>query len=535
MKFKELSEKDKKFITDTYNEKDTISWEKRAASLGDKFGVSERTIRKWVSEKLNLKEKNTPEPEQYEKAKEKQHDKTKNRFIVTWAQNNTPVHKEFFDNIKSYANFINADIHVIAGRYKNLSLYDNKDKHTQNEWWYPELLPYLDANRHNLHKYMSIMSDIKIQPTATNPMSGLQGVSGINSCVFGSPKVHLEMIPVLEGCKPKMMLTTGSVTKMNYSDSKAGKKGEFHHTYGFVIIEIKDKDTFYVRQVTADDKSGNFTDLCYRVENSKVSKIDSLSAIILGDLHFGYHDKNLINITNNFLSKIKPEHVVLHDVFDGISINHHDIKDPFIQFAKEKHNKNSLEKEVDEMLSGLDEFSHYNNVVIVRSNHDDFLDRWLKNEDWKKQPTTKNSKLYMQYSTMLLEQYEKDMEHVCGVIPEIIKRRFPKFVTLRRNESYIVKKWELGQHGDQGFNGARGSLNQFRTLNTKIIVGHSHTPGRKDGAASVGTSTTLRMGYNVGPSSWLQSHILLHNDGRIQHMNFLKDMNNELGFTTFEI
>jgi hypothetical protein len=89
------------------------------------------------------------------------------------------------------------------------------------------------------------MSDVKIQPTATNPMSGLQGMSGINSCIFGSPKVQMEMIPVLEGNKPKMMVTTGAVTIMNYTDSKSGKKGEFHHTLGFVVVEISDKETFF--------------------------------------------------------------------------------------------------------------------------------------------------------------------------------------------------------------------------------------------------------------------------------------------------
>jgi hypothetical protein len=43
--------------------------------------------------------------------------------------------------------------------------------------------------------------------------------------------------------------------------------------------------------------------------------------------------------------------------------------------------------------------------------------------------------------------------------------------------SFQVKGWELGQHGDVGANG-RGSLLQFRKLNTKIIVGY-HSPGRK--------------------------------------------------------
>lgn len=209
------------------------------------------------------------------------------------------------------------------------------------------------------------------------------------------------------------------------------------------------------------------------------------------------------------------------------------MKDPFIQYAKEINDTNSVEKEINGMLEGLESFKDYKNVVIVRSNHDDFLDRWLKNEDWKRQPTSKNSLVYMEFSAMLLKQYAKG--DVKGVIPEIINQRFPKFITLNRNASYIVKNWELGQHGDVGSNGSRGSLLQFRKLNTKIVVGHYHSPGRKDGSLAVGTSTKLRVGYNIGPSSWLQSHVLIHTDGRAQHINFIRDKEGKVGFTTFKI
>jgi len=529
MKFKDLTEQQINKAREIYTDKD-LSWDDRMKLLMDLFGKSERTVRKWCSEKLNFKEKVEVESEQYLMAKQRQTNKEQKMFLITWAQNDTPVHKPFFENIKAYADFLGADIHVIAGRYKNpTSVFTDKD----HEEWDSAVVPYLDANRHDVHKYVSIMSDFKIQPTATNPMSGLQGVSGINSCIFGAPKVQLEMISVLEGNKPKMMLTTGAVTKLNYTDSKAGKKGEFHHTYGFAIVEIKDEDTFYVRQVTAHDRTGNFTDLCHKVEGGQVSKVDSLSAIVFGDIHYGHHDQDVIDKTHELLGKMKPEHVILHDVFDGNSISHHEMKDPFIQFAKEMNGTNSVENEINNMLEGLESFRDYKNVVIVRSNHDDFVDRWLKSEDWKRQPTSKNSLMYMEYSAMLLRQYAKG--DVKGVIPEIINQKFPKFITLNRNASYIVKDWELGQHGDVGSNGSRGSLNQFRTLNTKIIVGHYHSPGRKDGALAVGTSTKLRVGYNIGPSSWLQSHVIIHKDGRAQHINFIKDNNGETGFTTFKI
>lgn len=530
MKFKHLTEKDIDYIKYSYNNRGDISWEKTAQKLGEEFGVSERTVRKWVSEKLLLKEKSEVESEQFIKAKEKKFDRTKKRFIITYAQNATKVHKKFFDNIKTYADFIDADIHVIAGRYKNpTSIWSNKQEN--DEWWDNEVLPYLDANRHDIHKYVSILSDVKIQPTAVNPMTGMQGLSGVNSCVFGSPKVQMEMIPVLEGNKPKMMLTTGAITLKNYTDSKAGKKGEFHHTFGFVVVEIKDNDTFFIRQVTANDRTGSFTDLIYRVEDNEVSNIKSIEGIVLGDLHCGHHDEIVLKKTEEFINKIKPKHVVLHDIFDGDSISHHQMKDPFLQYGKEVNGTNDLAHEIDNMMNIISKFKNFENVVIVRSNHDDFLDRWVKNEDWKKQPTFKNAPLYMDLSSKLLKQYSKYLnKDVKGIIPELVNEKFPEYITLTRNDSYKIKGYECALHGDIASNGSRGSVENFRKLNTKMIVAHSHTPTRKDGFISVGTSTKLRVGYNIGPSSWLQSHVLIHEDGKAQHINFI---NGE--FTTFEI
>jgi hypothetical protein len=211
------------------------------------------------------------------------------------------------------------------------------------------------------------------------------------------------------------------------------------------------------------------------------------------------------------------------------------MKDPFVQYGKEMNGTNDLGKEIFTMMDQLDRFSDFENVVIVRSNHDDFVDRWLKNEDWKKQPTFKNAPLYMDLSSRLLKQYGENPSDVKGVIPDIINERYPKFITLGRNDSYKVKNWELGQHGDVGSNGSRGSLQQFRKLNTKIVVGHYHSPGRKDGALAVGTSTKLRVGYNNGPSGWLQTHVIIHNDGRAQHIIFSRDKNNKIDFTTLPL
>lgn len=523
MKFEELTDEQVQYLSSVYWNRER-SYDDRMSELSQFLGKSERTVQVWLS-KLGIKEKPDQESPQLIEARKRIYDKKKKRFIVTWAQNDTPVHEAFISNIEAYAEKIDASIHVIAGRYKNpTSVFTDKNYET----WSERISSYLDANRHEVHKHMWIMSDVKIQPTAVDPMTGLQGMSGINSCIFGSPKVQLEMIPVLKDCMPKMMMTTGACTERNYTDSKSGKKGEFHHTLGFVIVEIKDAETFFARQVTADD-DGNFHDLYFQVKydlnksKSVIKEIDNISAIVLGDIHYGQHDEAVIKKTLEFMKKTKPEHVVLHDVFDGMSINHHEMNDPFAQFKKEQEGTNSLKSEIDSMLKGLEDFKDYN-VIVVRSNHDDFVDRWLKNTDWRKANTMKNSIEYMEYSYTLLRGDAPN-----GIIPYLINKKFPKMKTLGRNDSYVVKGWELAQHGDIGSNGSRGSLLQFRKLNTKIVVGHYHSPGRKDGAMSVGTSTKLRVNYNLGPSSWLQSHVIIHKDGKAQHINFINGQ-----FTTFK-
>ena len=516
MKFSEVTTEQICEVSEIYWDK-TLSWDDRMGKLKDYLGVSERTVQTWVS-KWGITEKAILESPQFIKARERKFDKKKKKFIITWAQNNTAVHETFIENIEAYANFIDADIHIIAGRYKNPTSVFTDQKY---DIWSDRIENYLDANRHEVHKHMWIMSDVKIQPTAVDPMTGLQGMSGINSCVFGSPKVHMETVPVLDGVLPKLMMTTGACTVKNYTDSKTGKKGEFHHSLGFVIVEIKDKDTFFARQVTATD-DGDFNDLYYNVSFDPdtmvgvVTKNETFPAVILGDLHYGQHDQRVIDKTLELFNYVHPENVVLHDVFDGLSINHHESKDPFIQYQREVDGTNSLRREIDSMLEGLKDFEKYK-TVIVRSNHDDFLDRWLKGTDWRKANTLKNSIEYMEYSALLLKGAAPN-----GVIPYLINQKFPNFVTLGRSDSYVVNGWELGQHGDIGSSGTRGSLLQFRKLNTKIVVGHYHSPGRKDGALAVGTSTKLRVNYNLGPSGWLQSHVIIHNDGKAQHIHFIK-------------
>jgi hypothetical protein len=523
MKFKNLTEVQIQKITEIYTSKD-ISWDAKEDLLEEYTGKSSRTARDWAS-KLGLTKPIDIASPQYEEAKQKKFDKKKKIVLIGWAQNDTPVHEGLLKEMEAYAKYHDAAIHIIAGRYKNPTSVHSPSADT----WAKRVKPYLDANRHDIHQYMSIMSDVKIQPTAVHPLTGLQSISKGNSCIFGHPKVHMDSIPVLEGHKSKLMLTTGAVTVPNYTDSKAGKKGEFYHTMGFCIVEIKDKETFFVRQVVAAN-DGSFNDLYYNVKGGKVSRIKTIDTAVLGDLHYGNHDVQVVDVTFDvLLKKLKPKNLVLHDVFDGESISHHERDDPFKQYAKEMANKNDLAVEIDNMLSFFKRIKKYKfkNTIVARANHDDFIDRWLVTTDWRK-AHPKNSLTYSEFTVAKLKGDASE-----GIIPWLLNRDFPKVMALGRNNSYTSLGWELAQHGDKGTNGSRGSLSQFHKLATKIIVGHYHTPGRKDGALAVGTSTKLRLPYNIGPSSWMHAHVIVHNNGKAQHVFFFETKDGASEYTTF--
>lgn len=462
----------------------------------------------------------TKDSKQYKLASKKKLVKSK-YYIVTWAQNNTDVHEELWKNIMAYAYFLKASVHVILGRYKNPTRLNdgNNDEH-----WAEEILPYADARRHPIHKNLTLLSDIKIQPTATTPLTGMESISGLNSAIFGHPKMQLDTIPALEGYEPKLVMTTGAVTEKNYSDSKAGKKGSFHHTFGFVIVEIKDENVFIPRQVTALS-NGSFSDLIYNVKNGKVNKIKSISYANLGDKHIGDHCQIVEKQQRKWLDYFKPKATMIHDIFNGTSVNHHEDQDPIKKYHLEQTGQNLIKAEIDQMFSWIDSMKKYN-LVIVSSNHNDWLDKYVKRKDWKYD--IKNAMEYMEYSRILLSGKAPK-----GLIAYLIDNKFKGAVkTLSRNDSFRINDVELAQHGDIGTNGSKGGIMQFKKLSTKMDVGDSHVPRRLDGVMYVGTSTKLRIGYNIGASSWRNADIICHTDGKRQHIIYMGESKE---FTTFKL
>jgi hypothetical protein len=515
IKFKDLSESDVDFIKKLYTSP-YKTLEEKTDTLKVKFGISERTTRRWFV-KLGCKVKEDKLPSQYEEAVNKKIQK-KSNFIITWGQNDTPIHRTFFNNVLAYKDYLNAELLVIAGRYKNpTSIFDSGE-----DTWDDNILPYLSANRHDIHNHLTVMSDVKIQPTAVNPLNGMESMSKDTSCIFGHPKLHMKTLPILDGYQPKQLFTTGSCTIENYTDSKAGKKGEFYHCLGFVIVNIVD-DTYHIRQVHADIE-GNFYDLEVRVKNGVVFPNYEISSIVMGDLHSRFIDEECLEASLDFIQEFDIPNVVLHDVIDNYSVNHHIKKNPFEKYKRCFTYGDYIGNELSEAAFIVRQFADIetvDKVYIVKSNHDEWLEKWLVETDWKTEDPS-NYSTYLELSLDFLNQVHEGK--VIGVFPSQLLKRMDKnsekIVPLDRSTSVKLVGHEISQHGDMGTKGSPGSLNSFRKLNTKIIVGHTHTPLRFDGVCYVGTTTPVRLDYNKGLSDWLQTHVIIYPDGKVQHINY---------------
>jgi hypothetical protein len=440
-------------------------------------------------------------------------------FVITAAQNATPVHAKFFTALKHYADVNDAELIVIPLRYKNPTSAWTASQENE-ESWSAETTPFLYNARKALNENVVLLADIKTQPTASSPLTGYEGLSHGESCVLGHTKLQMKVVPTPHHKFPKMMTTTGACTMPNYTDSKSGKLGEFHHTLGAVVVEVASPKTFHLRHLNGSKETGEFTDLGreYGPGYSKAGRRPL--ALIMGDTHVDFIDKQVEEATfgrGGIIEVMDPEVLVWHDLLDSYAVNPHHRGNPFISMAKRAHGRDNARDEVLRAIEFVNKHtSKTRQSVIVSSNHDDMLARWVRDTDWRNDPT--NAEFYLRTALemarrILLDNhgtsYPSPFGYWCGQWAK-------PGVKYLAGQSFALAGIELSMHGDLGPNGARGSAKNLRRIGVKSVIGHSHSPCIEEGCYQVGTSTALKLEYNLGPSGWLNTHCLLHANGKRQ-------------------
>ena len=435
------------------------------------------------------------------------------KFIITTAIAGAPVHSDFLASIKKYAELHDAMILIFPANY---ALYDIDHELISD----PDI--QIVFKRLKMNSNLSL-DPIKIDPKQVDPTTGLDALGKTDGTVIiGSPKQRRISIANSNQKLARIIQATGAITKPKYVPKDGVPKrrdrlAEEHHVMGAMIVEIVDETFYHIRNVQMK-KDGSFNDLFVNYDEDGMRFV-GCEAIIQGDYHTTETDPVVDAAVDEMCAIGKPKYRVFHDFFSGVSINHHEMRNKVKRAILAEEKKISLEEEMRlnaEAIEKKRNLGTAKHLVFVKSNHDEFLDRYLAEGDFddaNRKISTRLQVLAMDGKDPLKEGLEQYFGMKSG----------KDVIWLERDQDFRTAGVESGAHGDLGSNGRRnpGAKGMYKAYG-KVTFGHCHHGEIWHGAMSVGTSSKMKLGYNRGSSSWDNSQAIQYDDGTRQLINVIK-------------
>jgi hypothetical protein len=438
------------------------------------------------------------------------------RFVVTTAVNGCEVHDKFYASIKNYCKENDAQLLILVAS----DPAHNRDKQwgTISARLKNETLVLEDTSLNS----NVFLSTIKLSAKHIDPTTGLGRIGQRNGTfIYASPKQRLKAVPVSNSALPHFMMTTGAITVSNYnSDMYMSQRTAYiahnDHVLGAIIVEIADDKHYHFRQIQSDSK-GCFYDLGVKYTPTTKQKVRP-EAFVLGDWHAGSTDPKAKKAWFNISQLTSPKRILLHDAFDGMSINHHEKHAKILKAQRAENGQLCLSSELEILAEDIKELSSVaDEVVVVKSNHDQFLERYLQEGKYVDDP--QNHRISLVLALQVLDKKDPLKYAINELCLKNDKKITDKVKWLSIDDDYRIEGIQCGAHGHLGANGARGSLEAMESAYGNSVSGHSHTPQILRGAWCVGTSSLLKLEYNRGASSWLHSSCLIYPGGARQLIN----------------
>lgn len=443
------------------------------------------------------------------------------KFIITTAVVGCQVHKKFLASIENYCKRNDALLLVLP----------SADPAKSSDWILDRVLA--EKNIQLVFKNVQLNSNffisaIKISAKQIDPMTGLSRLgSREGSFVFAAPKQELEFVATSNVKYPHALMTPGALTIPDYeTDSymseRTGYIAKADHIMGAIVVEIQDDKRYHFRQIQAEPVSGNFVELgTYYKANGDIEKMEA-DALVMGDYHCGETDPTAKQAWKEVVKQVGVKDLVLHDMFNGKSISHHDKKRK-IKMAQ-KYNEGLLSLKAEALIMGREVEDLYSwiksrkgKLIWVKSNHDDFLSRLIEDGSWIDDPINLDV-----CSTLVRPMFQGIdglkflLENESNVKPEILN----KIIWLGRDDDYRIAGHQCGAHGDKGAHGRRNpTLEELDKCYGSSVTGHSHSPAIRRHAFRVGTTSYLKLDYNEGASAWFHTSCLVYPNGSRQLIN----------------
>lgn len=430
------------------------------------------------------------------------------KYIITNIQYNAGVNVNFLNNIKAFAKehgVTQLVTFVQNGQYHEDDVIDQKV--------FEAGFSTIDSLAINTNLKCK---DMKILAQQINPMTGMATkLSRDYSYIMPSAKIRYISV-ANTSTKPRAFMTTGNLTKPNYKLHTAqGQKALEQHQYGFIFVETVSGTRFTTYQIEAN-KKGDFHYLDEKYADGKKTKVQP-EAIILGDLHIGDTNQKAYKHSLEVIKKLNPKRVVLHDLFNGHSINPHEQGHLIASLRNLKGHRDSLDVELKQVFKEIHTLATQfpkTQFLVAESNHDIFLERYLDSKEFMFHP--QNFMHAIKMIPLILEGTKPTLQ--IGL--ELFGKLPTNFHFSREDEEYRVRGVELAYHGHRGVNGSRGTSSSFDKFNLRMITAHEHSPKLYANGMVVGTLTHLKLPYTKGSGSWMHANGILYADGKYGLMPF---------------
>jgi hypothetical protein len=446
----------------------------------------------------------------------------KNRtWVITSAISDVPINQPFLTTLHTYCERNKAELLIVPIKY------DQDGTHEYS--WPAEIHKHFIDKDIKLTKGLRLLAGVRLSPAIGNPLSGYESFCKGDSILLPHPSLAMKSIATSHRSPPVIAYTTGTITDPVYTHTKQGSKAVFNHSYSALIVEEDSSvDGFHIRVLNSGIE-GDFYDLDTYYSGKTILPNQTIDVLVLGDEHIIHADPKVTACTftnaDSLVNILKPIDIIRHDCLDFYSANHHHNTNRFTNYAKFTSGINSVVKELALTMDYIKATTpEYSTSRIIPSNHNDALTRWLNEVKIEHEPW--NALVY--HELMFYMLLATGMDKVGAKYPDPFhlwaSRHYilDRITFLQRGDSFTKHGIEFIFHGDKGLNGSRGSLAQFAKLSTRSVIGHSHSTGILGGCYQVGLGSYPHLEYNEGPSSNIQSHCLVHKNGRRQMIFIIK-------------
>lgn len=434
--------------------------------------------------------------------------------IITAAQNNTAPNLPAWQALCDFAAENSAKI-VVMPIWYNKNAFSSAVE-DEGERFDPVFLPYLLDKDTDLFENGAVTCRVSaaVPATAKLPVNAAATLNtGELVTVVASTKQQLKTLVRSPSMPIREAWATGAMTQINYTRSRAGSEATSDHVFGAVLIVRGLDGTLYPRNLVY--KNGVICDAD--------SVADGQAVAVLGDLHCEMKDQKCWSDTLDFLERVQPSEIVVHDILHFQTASHHNRNDGKHLY---KMRDRTVMQDLLEVITDLNTLAEIAPVYVVESNHNSSLDIWLSDISYNPKRDPKQAKLYYLLNWLVcdaLDDPEQDGQLALKVAFENLDKfgEFPELNELvifgKMDESAIRHGYDISQHGHKGQNGSAGSTGLFSRWSFPMVTGHTHSPAILGKVLTVGVTASLQQGYNRGGgSSWNQSHALILPNGTAQ-------------------